>query len=194
MSLYVVMLGPPGAGKGTQAQRIASEYDVPHISTGDMFRAIQHDDSDLARRVRMIMARGDLVPDDLTLEIIRSRLQQPDVEGGAVLDGFPRTVQQAESLADLLAEQGDDVDVAYLLKVPESALFKRIKGRAGDEGRSDDAESAMHRRYEVYQQKTAPLVDYYRRQGRLVEIDGNRPIAEVTDDLLTHLATVTPAD
>lgn len=195
MSLYVVMLGPPGAGKGTQARQIAAKHGIPHISTGDMFRAIQHEDSDLARRVRMIMARGELVPDSLTVEMVRDRLQQPDAANGAILDGFPRTVEQAEALAELLDEQFDaEVNVAFLFSVPKKTLFERIRRRADEEERLDDVESALQRRYEVYNQQTAPLVDYYRQRGRLIEVDGDRPIEAITSDLLNHLAACKQAD
>ena len=188
MSLYVVMLGPPGSGKGTQAQRLTEHFGIPHISTGDMFRAIQDEETELARQVRDIMRRGELVPDALTIEMVRSRLQRPDAAAGAIFDGFPRTIAQADALAALLQEFfGEEVDVALLLDVDEEEIMRRVRGRARLEGRADDAEEIVRKRHQTYLEQTTPLVDYYRARGKLVTVDGARPIADITQDLVAVL-------
>lgn len=188
MALYVVMLGAPGSGKGTQAKRLAADYHVPHISTGDMFRAMKADTSELAQRIRAIMKRGDLVPDDLTIEMVRDRLKQPDAKAGAIFDGFPRTIEQADALDAMLNElYGEHVDLALLLDVPEDEIIRRIRERAEIEGRADDAEEVLHKRHETYLEQTAPLIDYFRGQGKLIEVDGNRPINVITQDLVAQV-------
>ncbi|HQA67547.1 MAG TPA: adenylate kinase, partial [Aggregatilineales bacterium] len=151
MALYVVMLGAPGSGKGTQAKRLSAAFHVPHISTGDMFRAMKADTSELARRVRAIMERGELVPDDLTIEMVRERLKQPDARAGAIFDGFPRTIEQANALDAMLEEMyGEQIDVALLLNVPEDEITRRILKRAEVEGRADDTEEVIHKRHQTY--------------------------------------------
>ncbi len=188
MALYVVMLGAPGSGKGTQAKRLSAAFHVPHISTGDMFRAMKADTSELARRVRAIMERGELVPDDLTIEMVRERLKQPDARAGAIFDGFPRTIEQANALDAMLEEMyGEQIDVALLLNVPEDEITRRILKRAEVEGRADDTEEVIHKRHQTYLEQTTPLIDYFSRQGKLVEVDGDRPIEVITEDLIAQI-------
>ncbi|HOA25478.1 MAG: adenylate kinase [Aggregatilineales bacterium] len=192
MALYVVMLGPPGSGKGTQAKRLAAAFHVPHISTGDMFRAMQTDTSELAQRVRAIMERGELVPDALTIEMVRERLKKPDARAGAIFDGFPRTIEQATALDAMLKEIYDEqIDVALLLNVPEDEITRRILKRAEVEGRADDTEEVIHKRHQTYLEQTTPLIDYFGRQGKLVEVDGNRPIEAITEDLIAQINIAT---
>lgn len=188
MPAYVVMLGPPGSGKGTQARRLAEKYGIPHISTGDMFRAMKAEDTPLARKVRAIMEQGALVPDELTIEMVRERLGRADVRAGAIFDGFPRTTEQADALARLLGEIfGAELDVAFLLDVPEEEILRRIGQRAQIEGRADDSGEVVHRRHQTYLEQTAPLIEYYRDRDKLVEVDGARPVEAITEELEARL-------
>lgn len=188
MPTYVVMLGPPGSGKGTQARRLAEKYGIPHISTGDMFRAMKAEDTPLARKVRAIMEQGALVPDELTIEMVRERLGRADVRAGAIFDGFPRTTEQADALARLLGEMfGAELDVAFLLDVPEEEILRRIGQRAQIEGRADDSGEVVHRRHQTYLEQTAPLIEYYRGRDKLVEVDGARPVEAITEELEARL-------
>ncbi|GAB4480531.1 MAG: adenylate kinase [Anaerolineae bacterium] len=188
MSTYVILLGPPGSGKGTQAVRLAEALGLAHISTGDLFRAMRSDDTPLARRVQEIMARGDLVPDDVVLEMVTERLARPDCAKGVILDGFPRTIAQADALNAMLTEQFNGrVTVALQLKVSEAEVVARIKGRAEKENRPDDTEEVARERFRVYQEQTAPLIDYYQTRGLLEVIDGERPIDAITPDLLAAI-------
>ena len=188
MPTYVVMLGPPGSGKGTQARRLAEKYGIPHISTGDMFRAMKAEDTPLARKVRAIMEQGALVPDELTIEMVRERLGRADVRAGAIFDGFPRTTEQADALARLLGEIfGAELDVAFLLDVPEEEILRRIGQRAEIEGRADDSGEVVHRRHQTYLEQTAPLIEYYRDRDKLVEVDGARPVEAITEELEARL-------
>lgn len=213
MPVYVVLLGPPGAGKGTQAGIVAKTTGLAHISSGDLFREHIKNQTDLGRQVDAILKRGDLVPDDVTIAMIRERLQQPDCAAGAVLDGFPRTPAQAQALNGMLAEFGGAVDVVPFIQVEQGELINRLSGRwvcaqghvyhetfnppkvAGVcdvDGsalyqRDDDKRETVEKRIRVYFEQTAPLIDHYRGEGRLVEIDGAQEIAKVTEDLLKAL-------
>src|SRR5215210_7042158 len=149
-ALNILLLGIQGSGKGTQAKRIASEYGIPHIATGDMFRAEIAAGSELGKRVEDILARGDLVPDELTIEMIRHRLAQPDTRDGFVLDGFPRTMAQADALDDLLAEIARPLTIVFELQVLDEIARERMTRRARDEGRSDDTPEVIDRRIELY--------------------------------------------
>lgn len=175
--IKVVFLGPPGAGKGTQAVRIAEKYNVPHISTGDILRAAVKEGTELGKLAKSYMDRGELVPDDVIIGIIRERLSQPDVkERGFILDGFPRTIAQAEALDELLAEMELPLDKVIYLNVDDEEIVKRLLAR----GRADDTEEVIRNRLKVYREQTAPLVDYYTEKGLLVEICGVGEIEEIT--------------
>jgi adenylate kinase len=172
----VLILGPQGSGKGTQAKRIAAARGIPHVATGDILRAAVADGSELGLRVAPILERGDLVPDDLMVELIRERLAG---ESSFVLDGFPRTAAQAEALDAMLAEIGKPLDRVLLLEVSDREATARLLGRAVEEGRSDDSPDVIANRLRLYHDLTEPVVERYRRSGALVEIDGERSMDEV---------------
>jgi len=175
--IKVVFLGPPGAGKGTQAVRIAERYNVPHISTGDILRAAVKEGTELGKLAKSYMDRGELVPDEVIIGIIRERLSQSDVkERGFILDGFPRTIAQAEALDELLKELQLPLDKVIYLNVDDEEIVKRLLTR----GRADDTEDVIRNRLKVYREQTAPLVDYYTEKGLLVEICGVGEIEEIT--------------
>jgi adenylate kinase len=179
----LVLVGPPGAGKGTQAVRLAERLDVPHISTGDLFRANLKDETDLGREAKRYMDAGDLVPDEVTVAMVRERLTHDDAAKGFILDGFPRTRSQAASLGELLAERGEDLDAVVEFQVPEDELVRRLMGR----GRDDDTEDVIRRRQQVYRSETAPLLDHY--SDRLVSIDAVGSVEEITDRVAQALRT-----
>jgi adenylate kinase len=173
----ILILGPQGAGKGTQARRIASEYDLAHIATGDMLRASIAAGDPLG--VKPILDQGLLVPDDVMVELIRDRLGEPDAEEGFILDGFPRTMAQAEALDAMLREIDRDLDVVFELQVPDEVSVGRLLRRAAVEGRADDTPEAIRTRLALYHSETAPLVEHYRTRGNLVGIHGDRPVDTV---------------
>ncbi|MGH3091802.1 MAG: adenylate kinase [Gaiellaceae bacterium] len=190
MALDIVILGPPGAGKGTQGKLISAEAGLPHINTGEMFRAEVAAESDLGRRVRAILDAGDLVPDELTIEVVGARLGQEDTMEGFVLDGFPRTLAQAEALDRLLEElDRDELSVVLDFHVSDAIAVERLLGRAGQEGRSDDTRATIQHRLDVYHDKTEPLVGYYRNKGILVGIHADRTVAEVFAEVQQVLET-----
>jgi adenylate kinase len=176
----VVLLGPPGAGKGTQAQVLCQRLGVPAISTGDMLREAVTEGTELGAKVQGIMSSGALVDDATMAEVVRERLAKPDARGGFLLDGYPRTLPQAETLAGILREAGRDLDAVLLVDVPEDELVRRALLR----GRADDKEEVIRERLRVYREKTEPLIGYYRERGLLRELDGNRPVEEVTARML----------
>jgi adenylate kinase len=180
-----VLLGAPGCGKGTQAERVARVLGVPAISTGEMLREAVAAGSELGRRVEAIMAAGELVDDGLMAEVVRERVGRPDAAAGFLLDGYPRTLCQVATLDDLLAARGLGLDAVVLLEVPEEVLVRRALGRR----RADDREEVVRQRLAVYHAKTEPLVDHYTRRGLLRRVDGHRPIQEVTDAILRALGT-----
>jgi adenylate kinase len=186
------VLGPQGSGKGTQAKRINAVYGIPHIATGDMIRAMKERDTELGREVRAVYDRGDLVSDHLMIELIRDRLLRGDTLGGFVLDGFPRTMTQAEALDELLRELGRRLDVVFDFQVPDrSQLIERLLRRAAEESRSDDTPEAIQRRLELYDRETAPLVEYYRStQVNVVGIHADRTIGEVFHEIEQSLSSV----
>jgi adenylate kinase len=183
----VLILGPQGSGKGTQAKLIASQYGLAHIATGDMLRGAIAAGTDLGRRVQGLVEHGQLVPDDLMVELIRERLAQPDADDGFVLDGFPRTFAQAEALDALLHEVDRELDVVLSLLVSDEVSRERMLSRARAEGRADDTPAAIERRLAAYHQETEPLVERYRTSGRVVGIHGERPVPEVFAEIAVAL-------
>jgi adenylate kinase len=174
-----LLLGVQGSGKGTQAKRLASEYDIVHLSTGDMLRGAVAEGNDLGRKVEPILEAGDLVPDDLMIELIRHRIQSPDTADGFILDGFPRTMAQADALDTMLSEIDRPLAVVLELQIPDEVAIERLRKRAVEEGRSDDTPEAITKRIELYHEQTKPLVSHYRLAGNLVGIHGDRPVNEV---------------
>lgn len=213
--MKIVMLGAPGAGKGTQAKMIAAKYGIPHISTGDIFRANIKNGTELGKKAKTYMDQGMLVPDELTLELIMDRFKQDDCANGYVLDGFPRTIPQAEALTAALKAEGGNLDFAINVEVPDSNIVNRMSGRRAclscggtyhivynptkKEGvcdacggelvlRDDDKPETVAKRLDVYHTQTQPLIDYYAAQGILKEVDGTRDVAEVFKEIEEILA------
>ena len=177
----ILLLGPQGSGKGTQAKLISQTYGIPQIATGDMIREMKERDTELGRELKEIYDRGDLVDDDLMIRLIADRLDRGDTIPGFVLDGFPRTMAQAEALDELLRDLGRDLDIVFEFQVPDrDVLLQRLLKRAAEENRSDDAPEAIQRRLELYEQETAPLIEYYgTTRGNVVGIHADRPVEEV---------------
>jgi adenylate kinase len=190
LSLNVLILGPQGSGKGTQAARIAAEYGVPHVATGEMFRAAIAARTPLGREVEPILASGALVPDELTISLIRERLSEDDAERGFVLDGFPRNAAQAEALDELLVELDRPLDVVLELQLPDDMCLERLIGRAQEEGRTDDSPEAITQRLEIFHRETAPLIGYYLPRGIVVGIHGDRSRDEVWSEIVEALERV----
>jgi adenylate kinase len=186
----LLVLGPQGSGKGTQAKRISAEYGVPHVSTGDIFRAAIADGSELGRRVGPILAAGALVPDDLTVSLIRERLAAPDAREGFVLDGFPRTIVQAEALDEMLAETGQALDAVLFFDLDDGVATERLRGRALEEGRDDDTPAVIAHRLAVYHEQTEPVVEHYRATGKLVPLHAERTVGEVFAEIQAALDQV----
>jgi adenylate kinase len=178
-ALNVLLLGIQGSGKGTQAKRISAEYGIPHVATGDMFREHIAARTELGKKVEAILARGDLVPDKVTAGMIRDRLSQEDAADGFVLDGFPRTMAQADALDEMLAEVGRPLTIVFELQVPDDVARERMLKRAREEGRADDTPDVIERRIELYQRETVPIVQHYRLLGILVGIHGTGTMDEV---------------
>jgi adenylate kinase len=200
--MRLILLGPPGAGKGTQAQHLVAKYGIVQLSTGDMLRAAVKAGTPVGRQAQEIMARGALVPDDVVVRIVAQRIEEPDARKGFILDGFPRTVPQAAALDRMLAERELALDAAIELRVDEEALVKRIESRIaqtvarGETLRDDDDPQVLHRRLAAYREQTAPLVAYYRLQGTLRVVDGMATIPEVAaeiDRVLTAAMAAKPA-
>lgn len=214
MAKYIVLLGPPGAGKGTQAQIISKKLNLAHISSGDIFRENLKNETELGKLAQTFMSRGELVPDDVTIAMIRDRLQKPDCSSGALLDGFPRTPAQAEALSDMLSQWQAAINCVPYIYVAAEILVERLSGRwtcpvcgfvyhekfnppnqvgicdldeAKLHQREDDKSETVIHRIEVYMTQTAPLIDYYRSKDLLVEIDGTLPIEQVTENLLSAI-------
>jgi adenylate kinase len=215
--LNLILIGPPGAGKGTQAERLQADFQLPFISTGEMLRAHRKEGTDLGRQAERYMDAGELVPDDLILAMVAERLQDDDAQDGFILDGFPRTLEQAKALDKQLSELGRRVTTALQIDVPDEEVIRRLSGRrvcvkAGhnyhvefdppkrdgvcdQDGsrliqRDDDKPEVIRNRLRVYHEKTAPLIDYYEEQGLLRRIDGTRPPAEVHDHIRAVIATL----
>ena len=181
--MNLLVLGPQGSGKGTQAKRISAAHGIPHVSTGDMFRAAVTVGTELGRRVEPILASGDLVPDDLTVALIRERLSEQDARDGFVLDGFPRNLAQAEALDGMLAEIGRGLDAVLFFDLSDGLAVERIRGRALDEGREDDSPEAIARRLAIYHEQTEAVVERYRATGKLVPLHAARSIEEVSTEI-----------
>ena len=212
--MKIIMLGAPGAGKGTQAKKIADKYQIPHISTGDIFRANIKEGTELGKKAKSYMDQGLLVPDELTLELIMDRFQNPDCANGYVLDGFPRTIPQAEALTAALEKNGETIDYAINVEVPDENIVARMSGRraclacgatyhvvyaptkeevicdrCGEKLvlRDDDKPETVKKRLDVYHSQTQPLIDYYTKQGKLVEVDGTQNVDAVFDAIVKIL-------
>jgi adenylate kinase len=183
VALNILVLGPQGAGKGTQAKRLAEEYGIAHVSTGDMLRAAIAAGSDLGLRVKAIVESGELVPDELMIELIRDRLTQPDTSNGFVLDGFPRTFAQAEALEPMLREIGKPLSIVLVLQLPEDAAIQRLLRRAELEGRTDDTPETIRKRLTLYRSETEPLIEWYRIRSNVVTIHGDRSENEVFTEI-----------
>lgn len=183
----LLIIGAPGAGKGTQASKIAARYDVPAIATGDIFRANIKEGTELGQRVKAIIERGELVPDELTNEIVADRLSQPDAVAGFLLDGYPRTVEQVASLDAFLAARGTALDAVVLLETDTDEVVKRLIKRAELEGRADDTEEVIRHRQNVYAQQTAPLIALFKDRELLVAVDGLGAIDEVAARIVAGL-------
>lgn len=208
--MKIIMLGAPGAGKGTQAKKIADRYGIPHISTGDIFRANIKEGTELGRKAKSYMDAGNLVPDSLTLELVMDRIHQPDCENGYVFDGFPRTIPQAEALEKALKEDGQSIDFAIDIEVPDEHIVTRMGGRRACTGcgatyhmvfappktegvcdrcggeltiRDDDKPETVQKRLGVYHQQTQPLIDFYQDKGCLVQVDGTKDVEEVFQNI-----------
>ena len=188
MSARLVLLGPPGAGKGTQAVRLAASLGVPAISTGDIFRANIKGGTALGRKVQEYTTAGALVPDELTNAMVRDRLAEPDAEGGFLLDGYPRNVAQVAELDDILTSTGRSLDVAVEITADATAVVARLLKRAEIEGRSDDTESVVRHRLDVYAEQTAPIAGVYASREVLAQVDGNGAVEDVTARLLAAIA------
>lgn len=214
MAIFIVLLGPPGVGKGTQAKTLSEQTGLAHISSGDLFRENMKNQTELGKLAQSYMNKGELVPDDVTIAMIRDRLTRPDCGAGAILDGFPRTTAQADALEKMLVEFGGKVDKVPYVTAPEKILVERLSGRwtcranghvfhdknnppkqaavcdfDGSElyQRDDDKSETVTRRIQVYLEQTAPLITYYRQRGNLIEINGTQNIREVTQALLAAL-------
>jgi len=212
--MKIIMLGAPGAGKGTQAKQIASKYSIPHISTGDIFRANIKNNTELGQKAKTYMDQGKLVPDELTCDLVMDRISQEDCKNGFVLDGFPRTIPQAEALTAALEKVGASMDFAIDVDVPDENIVKRMSGRRAclecgatyhivsippkKEGicdncgsqlvlRDDDKPETVQTRLDVYHEQTQPLIDYYKKQGILKSVDGTRPMEDVFADIVEIL-------
>lgn len=176
-----ILLGPPGAGKGTQAKLLAEHLGIPHLSTGDLLRRAVEEGTEVGRKARSYMEAGELVPDALLLGLVRSRLTDGATAGGCILDGYPRNRAQAESLGAMLGEIGQEIAGVVDFEVPEEELVRRIAGRAADEGRTDDTEETVRNRLRVYAEQTEPLIAYYAERGALEAVDGVGSIEAVQD-------------
>lgn len=188
MSARLLLIGPPGAGKGTQATRLSEAFGIPAISTGDIFREHLRNETELGLKAKAYMAAGDNVPDSLTNDLVRDRLSQPDCQNGFLLDGYPRTTDQVRALDEFLAERDAAMDAVVELVADPDIVVERLKKRAIDQGRVDDDEAVVRHRLEVYSEQTAPLIDVYDERGLLAKVDGIGEIDEVTRRILQALS------
>jgi adenylate kinase len=190
--MRLLLIGPPGSGKGTQAELIADHFGITHISSGELLRRHVAQQTAIGRTVADFLARGDLVPDNIVMDILRKPVEAASLRGGYVLDGFPRTVAQAESAYLIAKDLNASVQVALYLKVPREELSDRMLRRSREGGRTDDREDVMRHRIDVFEELTTPLLDYYARREILVTVDGARPISEVTRSAISELERVQP--
>ena len=187
----MIFMGPPGAGKGTQAQVVAERYSIPAISTGDIFRKNVSEGTELGVQAQRFMDAGEYVPDELTNLMVRNRIDEPDAERGFLLDGYPRTLAQVEELDGMIKHTGHVLDAVVVLTVDKEELVQRLLQRAETEGRADDTEDVVRRRYEVYDDQTAPLIEVYRDRGLMIEVDGMGEVDEVSQRIFDALDDVT---
>ncbi|MCM3779911.1 adenylate kinase [Microbacterium hydrocarbonoxydans] len=187
-SARLLIVGPQGSGKGTQGVRIAESYGIPVVSTGDMFRANIKEGTPLGQQVTEILDKGDLVPDELTSEIVRDRLLQDDAANGFLLDGYPRNTAQVAHLEEFLGERGESLDAVILLDVPRDESISRLKLRAAEQGRSDDTDAAIAHRLDIYEHETAPILEVYGERGIVDRIDGVGSLDEITERVFAALA------
>lgn len=188
--MRLILLGPPGAGKGTQAVRISERFGIPQLSTGDMLRAAVAAETALGLAAKDVIARGDLVPDDVVVQIISDRIDEPDCKNGFILDGFPRTVAQADALEELLAQKNMKLDAVVQLSVDDSVLIDRIEKRAKETvggPRADDNADALKKRLDVYHERTAPLIAHYGAKNMLRSVDGMADVDRVSEDIISVL-------
>ena len=181
--LNILLLGPQGAGKGTQGRLISAEYDIPHVATGDMLRSAIAAGTELGRKAAPLLSAGELVSDEIMIGLIRDRLTQEDARNGFVLDGYPRTTPQAEALDALLDEIEAPLSVVFEFQLPEEVCVERLSRRAEEEGRADDTPEAIRTRLRLYHEQTEPLVEYYRARGNLVGVGADRPVDEVFGEI-----------
>lgn len=186
--IRLLLIGAPGAGKGTQAEKLAEAFQIPAISTGDIFRHNVKNETELGKQAKAFMDRGEYVPDSLTNDLVRDRLSQADAIDGFLLDGYPRTADQVVELDDILGQQGNKLDVVVQLTADTDEVVRRLLNRAVEQGRADDTEDVIRRRLEVYEEQTAPLTDTYAARDLVVMIDGLGEVAEVTGRILEALA------
>jgi adenylate kinase len=189
--MQLLMIAPPGGGKGTQAKRLAEHFGIQHISSGELLREEIRKGTALGRRAQRYVERGDLVPDEVIVDLLLDRVIEAAAQGGYILDGFPRNRQQAEAAAALGRELGLSLDAAINLEVPDEEVLRRLRERAQLEGRPDDSEDTIRHRLEVYRAATRPLLEYYDQRGVLINVDGARPPDEVTEAILAALPTTT---
>lgn len=185
--IRLLLIGAPGAGKGTQAEKLSAAYKIPAISTGDIFRHNVKNETDLGKQAKAFMDRGEYVPDSLTNDLVRDRLSQADAKSGFLLDGYPRTAEQVVELDSILEAQGNKLDVVVQLTADTDEVVRRLLNRAIEQGRADDTEDVIRRRLEVYEEQTAPLTSVYAERGLLVTVDGLGEVDEVTGRILEAL-------
>ena len=192
--IRLLLIGAPGAGKGTQAEKLSAAYKIPAISTGDIFRHNVKNETELGKQAKAFMDRGEYVPDSLTNDLVRDRLSQADAKDGFLLDGYPRTAEQVVELDSILATQGNKLDVVVQLTADTDEVVRRLLNRAIEQGRTDDTEDVIRRRLEIYEVQTAPLTSVYAQRGLLVTIDGLGEVEEVTGRILEALSARTASN
>lgn len=192
--IRLLLIGAPGAGKGTQAVKLSEAYSIPAISTGDIFRHNVKNETELGKQAKAFMDRGEYVPDSLTNDLVRDRLSQADAKEGFLLDGYPRTAEQVAELDDILESAGTKLDVVVQLTADTDEVVRRLLNRAIEQGRADDTEDVIRRRLEVYEEQTAPLTDVYANRGLLVTVDGLGEVEDVTSRILEALHARTSAN